>query len=299
MDIDQVRTFLAVVNSGSFVAASDHLHITQTAVSARIRTLERELEVRLFDRDKAGVRLTPAGQRFIASATNLLSTWEDARQQLAVLSGRAQLVRLGGEPSLWLPLLGDWMRWMHMQAPGVALRVDVDTADRLIDGVQDGTLDLAIVYGIRQLPTLVVELLVAEKLVMVTSDPGGGWNAESYVHVDWGPAFAANSRAAFPELSRASVATSFGPLAMGYIQSVGGSGYFRASAVQPLLDRRQLFRVADAPEFSHSIFAVHAARTNDEGLSLARAGLRALVANTPGAAAGGGLVHTAPQTSIP
>ncbi|MEF9605994.1 LysR family transcriptional regulator, partial [Paracoccus sp. PXZ] len=63
MDINQARTFLEVVHSGSFVAAADRLNVTQTAVSARIRTLEESLGRRLFIRNKAGARLTPAGER--------------------------------------------------------------------------------------------------------------------------------------------------------------------------------------------------------------------------------------------
>lgn len=275
MDIDQARTFLAVITHGSFVAASEHLHITQTAVSARIKALEGELETRLFERDKLGARLTSAGERFVPHAMTLVNVWETARQQVVIPPGRHQLVRIGGEPSLWTPLLADWLRWMHAHCPDVAVRVDVETGDRLIERVQHGTLEMAIVYGVGQLTNLVTELLVAEKLVMVTSDPAGEWQADSYVHVDWGSAFTASSRAAFPQVARAAVSTSFGPLAMGYIEATGGSGYFRATAVQPSLDNGRLFRVPKAPEFSHSVYAVYAPRPDETAGTPASAWRRA------------------------
>lgn len=291
MDIDQARTFLAVITHGSFVTASEHLHITQTAVSARIKALERELDTRLFARDKLGARLTSAGERFVAPAMTLVTVWEDARQQVAMPPGRAQLLRLGGEPSLWTPLLADWLLWMKQECPEVAVRVDVEPADRLIERVGSGALDLAVVYGIRQSATLVTEVLSAETLVMVTSDPGGRWSADTYVHVDWGAAFTASSRAAFPQLDRTAVSTSFGPLAMGYIERAGGSGYFRATAVQPALAQRRLFRVPEAPEFSYSIYAVYApgrvdaaTRGESDAWLRARSGIKACLSQRRGEA---------------
>ena len=65
MDIELARTFLAVVTTGSFQGAADGLNVTQTAVSARIRSLEDELGRRVFVRNKAGARLTVAGQLFL------------------------------------------------------------------------------------------------------------------------------------------------------------------------------------------------------------------------------------------
>src|SRR5690606_23105608 len=72
MDIDQARTFLAIVTHGSVAAAGEQLHLTQRAVSARIRTLEAQLDTRLFVRDKSGARLTAAGERFVRHATMLV-----------------------------------------------------------------------------------------------------------------------------------------------------------------------------------------------------------------------------------
>ena len=89
--------------------------------------------------------------------------------------GRAALASVGGEPSLWNPLLTDWLLWMHQHCQEVAVRVEVEIADRLIERAQNGTLDLAVVYGPPQRPNLVVELLAEEKLVMVTTDAAGEW----------------------------------------------------------------------------------------------------------------------------
>ena len=65
MDIELARTFLAIVSTGSFVRASDRLHVSQTTVSARIRSLEDQLRRPLFVRNKAGATLTPAGEQIV------------------------------------------------------------------------------------------------------------------------------------------------------------------------------------------------------------------------------------------
>ncbi|WP_368621243.1 LysR family transcriptional regulator [Paraburkholderia sp. BR13444] len=173
MDITLARTFLEVSASGSFISAAERLHLTQTAVSARIRTPEEQLGRRLFVRNKAGARLTTAGERFVRHATTLVQVWEQARQHVALPPGREEGVSLGGELSLWHPLLADWLVWMHRECPQIALRAEVDSPMRLLDRVHEGSLDIAVLYNPPQRPDLVSELLVEEKLVMVTSAPDG------------------------------------------------------------------------------------------------------------------------------
>ncbi|TSH90788.1 LysR family transcriptional regulator [Verticiella sediminum] len=275
MDIELARTFLEIVASGSFVAAAERLHLTQTAVSARIRTLEQQLGRSLFVRNKAGARLTPAGERFVRHANSLVQGWERARQHVALPPGRREGISIGGEPSIWHPLLADWLVWMQRACPDVALRVDIDMPGRLLDRIQDGSLDAAVLYNPPQRAGLVAELLLEEKLVMVTTSQDGRTDADRYVQVDWGPSFSANHRAAFPDQPDAPVTVSLGPLALTYILTVGGAGYFRAGTVAPFLARGELHRVRNAPEFSHSASVVYTAEGDGGVLARAREGLRA------------------------
>lgn len=278
MDVTLARTFLEVAATGSFIAAADHLHLTQTAISARIKTLEQQLGRQLFVRNKAGARLTPSGERFARYATTMVQLWERARQHVALPPGLEEGVSVGGELSLWHPLLADWLIWMHHVCPEIALRAEVDNPARLLDGVQDGSLDLAVVYNPPQRPGLVSELLAEEKLVMVTSAPDGKLNREQYIYVDWGPSFAANHEAAFAELGNPPVSISLGPLALTYLLSVGGAGYFRIGTAQPFIATGRLSLVKGAPEFSHAACAVYAEQRENETLSRVRAGLRLIAA---------------------
>ena len=274
MDIDLARTFLAIVATGSFQEAAERLNITQTAVSARVRTLEDELGRQVFVRNKAGARLTVAGERFLRHANALVQVWEGARRQVALPVGRDHSLSIGGELSLWNPLFTDWLVWMHRNHSQIALHAEVDIPARLIERVQNGSLDAAVVYSAQRRPNQVVELLAEEKLVMVTTAADGHYDPENYIHVDWGPEFAANQQSAFPDLASPAISISLGPLALNYLLTVGGSGYFRMGAVFTSLEQGRLWRVPEVPEFSHSIYLVHSEQDIPDLTSI-REGFRA------------------------
>ena len=72
MHIDQIRTFIEVAATGNFNRAAENLNITQSTVSARIRTHEDRLGRKLFTRDHSGAQRTPSGERFQNYANRLL-----------------------------------------------------------------------------------------------------------------------------------------------------------------------------------------------------------------------------------
>ena len=275
MDIATARTFLEVVKTGSFVAAAANLNLTQTAVSARIRVLEEQLDRPLFVRNKAGARLTAAGQQFHRFATTLVQVWADAQRAVALPPGRDQAVTIGAELSLWSPLLRHWLLWMRRESPSVAISTRIDSAERLIEQVQEGSLDVAIVYGSPRRPGLITELLFEERLVLVRTTPlANVLEPADMVEVYWGDDFAASYRAAFPDGPKPVVSISYGPLALEYILAVGGSGYFREGFVRPYLDEGRLAHVSDTPEFSYSASFVHSTRVEDGLMDRIRTGLR-------------------------
>ena len=277
MDLVLAKTFLEIAESGSFVTAAGKLNVTQTAVSARVRTLEEQLGRRLFVRNKAGARLTPAGERFVKHAANLIQVWDRARLQVGLPEGRVDIASVGAEISLWNPTLVDWLTWMRQEHPDVAITAEVDTTANLLERVKDGSLDMAVAYDPPHSGHLVVELLVEERLIMVTSRPDGTiGRQEDYVYVDWGMTFQASHQAAFPDLGVPDVSISHGPLALLYIAQSGGSGYFRQSAVKEFLDAGTLYRVADAPEFAYSMHLVYSNRAETSLVERVRSGFLAI-----------------------
>ena len=166
MDIELARTFLAIIATGSFYSAAEKLNVTPTAVSARIKLLEDHLGRQLFVRNKSGARLTVAGERFRRHAASLVQTWESAQQEIRLPLGHTEGLAIGAELSLWDPMLLDWLIMMRQDNPSVALRVEIDRQERLIELVRDGALDLGVMHNPSHSDDLIAELLVDEKLVL-------------------------------------------------------------------------------------------------------------------------------------
>lgn len=279
MDVTAARTFLEIVKTGSFVRAAANLNITQTAVSARVRVLEEQLDRQLFVRNKAGARLTAAGERFLRYATTFVQVWERAFHEVAMPIGRDNVVTVGGEHSLWDPLLRDWLVWMRSECADLAVRAHIDVPERLVDQVQEGILDLAVVYAPPQRTGLVAELLLEEALVAVTTAPeSGALSPADEVFVDWGPEFRSSHHAAFPDAPAPAVSVNHGPLALDYIIAVGGSGYFRMEAARPHLASGRLRLLTDKPRFSYSIYALYSAKADELLMERVRRGLRTVAA---------------------
>jgi len=138
VDLDAVRTFVAIADVGQFQAAADDLALTQQAVSKRIAALEKDLKVRLFTRTARGAQLTIDGQAFLPHARELLQV--EKRADASVRPGRRALrVDVVNRRIAPAVLLQDFYR-MH---PEIALDVMTLSAnvDAAIAAVEAGTID--------------------------------------------------------------------------------------------------------------------------------------------------------------
>jgi DNA-binding transcriptional LysR family regulator len=275
MDITLARTFLEIVAAGNFIRAAERLHVTQTAVSVRVQTLEELLGRKLFVRNKRGASLTPPGEQFLRYAPLLIQIWERARHQVAVPPGLHAVVAVGAELSLWNPFLLEWLLWMRRSAPQLALRTQVGLAEGLMNQVSEGILDIAVLYAPQHRAGLKVELLMKEKLVLVTTARRkGASRSADYVYVDWGPEFAAHHNLSYPDLANPGTYVGLGPLGLQYILKAGGSGYFRLHAVTPYLRSRKLSLVRGAPEFLYPAYAVYSEAADPKIVTPALSGLK-------------------------
>lgn len=276
MDTEFARTFLAVVASGNFVGAAERLHITQSTVSARIQTLERQLGAVLLKRGRGGAELTPAGQRFLRHAKHLVRTTEQARHDVGLPAGYSGTLTLRGRIALWDGFLPKWSAWMRQQLPDVSLRMEIGFEEDIMQGLIQGTTDIGLMYTPENRPGLGIEYLFDETLLLVSSEREGKWLDERYVHIDWGPEFEAQFTTHYPEADPPALLANVGWLGLQQLLYSGGAGFFPSRLTRALIASGRLWQVADSPVFSLPVYLVYPQERREQTIQTALQGLRQL-----------------------
>lgn len=257
MDITLLKTFLEVAATGSFVAASDRLYVTQSAVSLRVLRLEDSLGKSLFTRSKSGAELTPAGREFEAYALSMIRTWEEARQQIAIPPGFTRSLTIGAQYSLWPRLGFRLLDGLRADMPDLNMRAEIGMPDRLTRYLIEGKIQLGLLYMPQMRPGLAVEKVMDEDLVLVASWANPTLDMKGrYVFVDWGPEFVDAHSQAFPELTNPGITFSLGAMVTEYVINRQAAAYLPARYVKKYLDSGQLHLVPDAPAFPYPVWAV-------------------------------------------
>lgn len=148
MNLKQLETFLQIVEKGSFAAAAEVLHTTQSTVSARVKDLEHHLGVQLFDRSTHRAQLTAPGRELFEMSQQLMALMDSLRERIGsggALSGSLRLGVVGLVAGTWLPALVARIQERH---PRLALQLEVALSRVLLERLKDGHLDLAIVAGL-------------------------------------------------------------------------------------------------------------------------------------------------------
>lgn len=278
MDMEQVKTFLAVVANGSFLEAASRLYVTQSTVSSRIQTLESYLGATLFVRNRSGATLTPAGRHFLRHAKSLVLTLEQARHDVGLPSRFRATITVGARIALWEGLLPAWVGKMRQTAPDISIRSEIGFEEDLMRRLIEGTMDVGMMYSPQHSPGLQIEPMFDETLVLLTTDPDQPWPGQDYVYVDWGPAFYAQHASSYPDLERPAQVVNIGWLGVQLIISNGGSCFLPIRMAEPLMKTGKLFQVPGSPEFNLPAYMVFPRDSDSIVLEQVLTSLRALAA---------------------
>ncbi len=257
MDMNQVRTFLAVAANGSFLEAATRLHVTQSTVSNRIQLLEAYLGASLFVRNRSGATLTPAGKRFVHHAKAFILTLDQARHDVGLPSRYRASITIGARIALWEEFLPRWVGELRRSSPDISIRSEIGFEEDLMRRVIEGTMDVALMYTPQHSPGIHVQHLFDETLVLLTTDPEKPWPDEDYIYVDWGPAFYAQHSSNYPDLERPAQVVNIGWLGVQLIISNGGSCFVPVRMAEPLIRAGQLFYMPDSPQFKLPTYMVY------------------------------------------
>lgn len=183
ISLKQMRAFVAVARAGSFTRAAEQLFITQSALSALIRNLEAELDLRLLDRTTRRLELTEAGGELLQSLEQLLGDLDrmtlDIRDTKAIRRGR---VRIGATPLLAASLLPVAIEAFSRRYPDVTVRVLDDPAPQLLESLRAGDLDLVLATLDGEQADLQTQVLLSDNMVLAchashrfAGQPQVGW----------------------------------------------------------------------------------------------------------------------------
>jgi len=167
LDVDQLRTFVAIAETGSFTRAAEVVHKTQSAVSMQMKRLEERIGKPIFERDGRASKLTEDGERLLDYARRIVKLNSEA---LSIVGGTGLTgsVRLGVPDDYVDRYLPEIMARFARSHPDVELTVLCEPTIELVDRIDRGELDLAIItHKAANRPS---EVIRRERLLWVSSN---------------------------------------------------------------------------------------------------------------------------------
>jgi LysR family transcriptional regulator, hydrogen peroxide-inducible genes activator len=167
MEMHQLRYFVAVARTGTFVRAAGECRVAQPSLSQQIQKLESEVGDRLFERTRRRAILTPAGALFLPHALSILETAELGRQEIREMSGQVRgQVLLAALPTIAPYFLPEIIRLFREKYPGVELIIHEEATLQLLRGLEENEFDLALISDAAPNSRIRVENLFSEELLL-------------------------------------------------------------------------------------------------------------------------------------
>lgn len=171
ISLRQLRIFEAVARHSSYTRAAEELHLTQPAVSMQVRQLEDEVGLPLFEKLGKQISLTEAGREvfhYSRSINGSLQEMEDVIESLKGVSGGRLSVAVASTVNYFAPRL---LAAFHKRYPGIGLRLDVTNRERLVQQLQENTVDLVLMGQPPEAVDVLSEAFMDNPLVVIAA-PG-------------------------------------------------------------------------------------------------------------------------------
>jgi len=169
MDFDQLVTFVEVAKQGNFSRAGQKVFRSQSAVSAQIRQLEQDYGAKLLDRVGKAVRLTAAGEIMLEYAQRLLALRRESQSAVAEQGSTPRgVLSIGANEATCLYVLPDYFAEYQRLYPGVQISIYRNFSHKILQKVEDGSVDVGIVTLPIKSPSLKIHSIFRDRLVLVT-----------------------------------------------------------------------------------------------------------------------------------
>ncbi len=255
MNLTVLQTFLAIVETGSLVRASERLNVTQSTVTARLKALEDELGQTLVHRQKSGASLTSSGRKFKRSADAILELWQQARQETSLPDGIEAVCRIGCHMDLWPQLGRKLFGTLYREQPSLGLSAWPGEQVELDRWLGTGLVDAALTYQPAAHDNQTVHALAPEQLVLVSDRADSPMRFDpAYVYVDAGEDFGRRHAAAYADADTAKVTFGCAVWALDHLLEYEGSAYLPEGLAAPYVESGRLHQVPGAPVFSRATY---------------------------------------------
>jgi DNA-binding transcriptional LysR family regulator len=224
-----------------------------------VKQLEELIGVRVFTRQRNNILLTPAGERLLPHAENLLASWQLAVQEVGAPKQQNMQLAIGGTSNLWDAFLQSVLPHLAANFPNLYIRTEINQQQYLIRSLLGGRLDIAVMLNAPSNIDIDTAKIGRLELVMVSNQEGlllQQVPEYGHVFVDWGTAFNLQQAKLFSEPVAPILHTGQSHIALEFIQSHRGAAYLPLPLVTPLLDEGRLYRVTDAAEINQDVYLV-------------------------------------------
>lgn len=145
MRTEQLEYVTAIARSGSFRSAAEQLHISQPALSATVRNLERELGVDLLDRARSGAKVSEEGRELLPHIINVLDAVDELRRVADEHHHTSRMIRVGTVNAGTGPLLTPTIRAFRQSHPATEVEIVGAQEAEINRGLREGSFDLGLV----------------------------------------------------------------------------------------------------------------------------------------------------------
>lgn len=195
MDKEQLVTFLALVTYKNFTKSAEMLHVAQSTVSARLKSLEIELGKTLIRRTNKGVELTHSGFTLLPYAKRMLELFEESKKELSLEGQCIDRLVLGGPSSAWNYIFGNALSTFAFENRNVSLDLKTHSSENTISKVLDGVIDVGVSYTRPTHPNLLIHKHIEDQYKFVSSYRSNNsiqitdLNSTNFILNNWGDNF--------------------------------------------------------------------------------------------------------------
>jgi transcriptional regulator, LysR family len=163
MSIRMLRTLIAVSEHGTFSAAAESVFLTHAAVSQQMQKLEEDFGIRLFDRSRRSPELTPLGQAFVSRARDVVAAYDGLALAVTGEGSVEGTIRLGAVPTTLIGLIPLAVTLLKRDFPALSVTIVPGLTTNLLQQVERGSLDAAVLTRPHVVPRRMVWNHVADE----------------------------------------------------------------------------------------------------------------------------------------